>query len=83
MVATAAGAGSALAGSALGLVQALRGLVSGGAESRQWPWHVPGGAFHVQLDVLSAFFLVPIFVLSAAAAVYVADYMIAYRDRKS
>ena len=83
VAATAAGAGSALAGCAVGLVPALRDLLSGGVESRQWPWQVPGGAFHVQLDVLSAFFLVPIFLLAGVAAVYGADYMFSYRDRKS
>lgn len=83
MIATALGAGSALAGCAIGLVTALRGLLSGGLDSRRWPWPVPGGEFHVQLDALSAFFLIPIFLLAALAAVYGADYMMAYRDRKS
>lgn len=82
-LATAFGAGGALAGCLVGLVPALRGLVSGGVESRRWAWCVPGGEFHVQLDALSAFFLVPIFLLAAVAAVYGAAYMFAYRDRKS
>jgi hydrogenase-4 component B len=83
MAATVLGAGGALSGCVVGLVPAVRGLLSGGVESRRWPWPVPGGEFHVQLDALSAFFLIPIFLLAALAAVYGADYMLAYRDRKS
>lgn len=83
VVATAVGAGGAVAGSLVGLAGAWRGLLAGGIESRRWPWSVPGGEFHVQVDALSVFFLIPIFVLAAAAAAYGADYMFAYRDRKS
>jgi formate hydrogenlyase subunit 3/multisubunit Na+/H+ antiporter MnhD subunit len=83
MVATVVGAGGAVTGCVLGLVPALGGLLSGGVESRRWPWPVPGGEFHVQLDALSAFFLIPIFLLGALAAVYGAAYLLAYRDRKS
>src|SRR5437763_1508918 len=46
-------------------------------------WDVPYGAFFVQIDPLSAFFLLPIFGLSALAAVYGAEYMRAYRDEES
>jgi formate hydrogenlyase subunit 3/multisubunit Na+/H+ antiporter MnhD subunit len=83
-VATAAGAGGAVVGCMLGLVPAWRGLLSGDVVSRRWPWGVvPGGEFHVQLDALSAFFLIPVFLLAAVAAVYGAGYLFAYRDRKS
>jgi hydrogenase-4 component B len=83
LVATVVGAGGAVTGCVLGLVPALGGLLSGRVESRRWPWPVPGGEFHVQLDALSAFFLIPIFLLGAVAAVYGAGYLFAYRDRKS
>jgi formate hydrogenlyase subunit 3/multisubunit Na+/H+ antiporter MnhD subunit len=46
-------------------------------------WAIPGGEFHVQLDGLSCFFLVPICVLSALSAVYGGEYMAAFRERKS
>src|SRR5258708_6664831 len=38
-------------------------------------WDVPYGAFFVQIDALSAFFLVPILCLSALAAVYGTEYL--------
>jgi formate hydrogenlyase subunit 3/multisubunit Na+/H+ antiporter MnhD subunit len=83
MVATVLGAGGAVAGCAVGLVPAWHGLWSGTVVSTQWPWPIPGGQFHVQLDALSAFFLLPILLISALAAVYGGGYMLAYRDRKS
>lgn len=81
-IATALGAGGALAGCVVGLVPALRGLLQAGTDSLQLAWRVPGGAFHVQLDALSAFFLIPIFALSALAAVYGGEYLLAYRATK-
>src|SRR5437867_11928659 len=46
-------------------------------------WQVPYGAFFVQIDALSAFFLLPMFGLSALAAVYGAEYMVAHRGERS
>ncbi len=34
------------------------------------PWSIPGGEFHVAMDPLSSFFLVPIFLISALGSVY-------------
>ena len=39
------------------------------------PWSVPGGAFAVGLDPLSAFFLLPVAVLSTLTAVYAVGYL--------
>lgn len=83
VTATALGAGTALGGGIAGLASAMRALVRPGGESIRWPWPVPGGEFHIQLDALSAFFLVPVFLLAAVAALYGSSYMMAYRDRKS
>ena len=83
VMATAVGAGGAVAGCVLGLVMAVRFLLAGLVESWRCSWSVPGGEFHVQVDALSAFFLIPIFLLGAVTAVYGADYMLAYRNRKS
>ncbi|MHB1558883.1 MAG: proton-conducting transporter transmembrane domain-containing protein [Isosphaeraceae bacterium] len=47
------------------------------------PWDATHGAFEIGLDALSAFFLLPVLVLSAVAAVYGASYMLAYRGKKS
>ncbi len=68
--ATAAGAGGAVAAAALGLPASLRVLLTGAAESASASWPMPGGALHVGLDAVSAVFLVPVFVLTACAAVY-------------
>ena len=81
-LATRLGAGGTVAGCVIGLVPAVMGLLHPGAQSVQLAWRIPGGAFHVQLDALSAFFLIPVFVLSALAAVYGGEYMLAYRATK-
>ncbi len=47
------------------------------------PWSVPGGSFHIEIDPLSAFFLIPIFGLSALAAIYGAEYLGSWRGRRS
>jgi formate hydrogenlyase subunit 3/multisubunit Na+/H+ antiporter MnhD subunit len=47
------------------------------------PWEVPYGSFSVALDPLSAFFLVPIFLLAAVTALYGSEYLQVYRERKS
>ena len=46
-------------------------------------WDVPYGSLFLELDPLSGFFLIPVFVLCALAAVYGADYLEAYRGRKA
>lgn len=47
------------------------------------PWAVPYGSFFVELDALSAFFLLPIFLLSAVAALYGSAYLLTYQEKKS
>ncbi|MBI3097266.1 MAG: oxidoreductase [Planctomycetes bacterium] len=81
--ATALGAGGAAAGSLLGLVPALGVLLGDPAISLRVPWQVPGGAFSVEIDALSALFLFPIFLLSALAAVYGAGYLWPSRTTRS
>lgn len=80
---TALAAGGAVAACCIGLVPSVRALLGADPGSVHRSWHVPGGAFFVQVDALSAFFLVPIFVLTACAAVYGAGYMLAYRETRS
>ena len=43
--------------------------VTGRVETLTRPWPLPGAALHVELDALSAIFLVPLFLVSALAAV--------------
>ncbi|MBI4616366.1 MAG: hypothetical protein HY720_22335 [Planctomycetes bacterium] len=73
--ATAAGVGGAVAGAALGLTAAVRVLATSARESIHLPWNVPYGSFSVEIDALSAFFLLPILGLSALAAIYGAGYL--------
>jgi formate hydrogenlyase subunit 3/multisubunit Na+/H+ antiporter MnhD subunit len=79
---TALGAGTAVLGGVLGIVPAVKALAGGAPEALRLPWPVPFGSFAVELDALSAFFLIPILALSALAAVYGGPYLLAYRDRK-
>jgi len=77
------GAGGAVGGCALGLIPALGSVISGSTDAIQRPWDVPYGSFSVALDPLSAWFVIPILVLSGLAAVYGAGYLDVYRGKKS
>src|SRR3954463_7288835 len=70
-----AGQAGAIAGCVIGLAGAVRILASGTPESLWAPAFMPGGAVHLQIDALSAFFLLPVFGLSIATAVYGGSYM--------
>jgi formate hydrogenlyase subunit 3/multisubunit Na+/H+ antiporter MnhD subunit len=76
------GAVSAVAGSVLGLFPVVAALAGSGSESLRVPWDVPGGSFFVELDSLSAWFLLPILGLTGLAAVYGSEYLEAYAGRK-
>jgi formate hydrogenlyase subunit 3/multisubunit Na+/H+ antiporter MnhD subunit len=52
-------------------------LLGGPEASLRIAWDVPYGAFFVQIDALSALFLLPVFGVSALAAVYGAEYVLA------
>ena len=69
------GAGGALIGCGIAFAGALQALLTGGVESLRLPWAVPLGGFHLQLDALSALFLLPVLGLSGIAAVYGAEYL--------
>jgi formate hydrogenlyase subunit 3/multisubunit Na+/H+ antiporter MnhD subunit len=81
--ATALGAGGAVVACVIGLIAAVPFLFGTPAESLRLAWNVPYGTFFVEVDALSAFFLLPIFGLSALAAVYGTEYLQAWRGRKS
>ncbi|MBW7865385.1 MAG: hydrogenase [Candidatus Hydrogenedentes bacterium] len=70
-----AGVAGALAGGVCGLIAGFRVLFSGVSVSLELPWSVPGGAFHIAVDPLSAFFLIPITLLGALCAVYGGVYL--------
>lgn len=81
--ATRIGMGGAVIGSVIGLIVAVPVLLGAPSLSLRLPWETPYGSFFVALDALSAFFLLPIFVLSAVAAIYGSEYLQAYREQKS
>jgi formate hydrogenlyase subunit 3/multisubunit Na+/H+ antiporter MnhD subunit len=80
--ATRIGAGGGIVGATLGLVVAIRALLEGSTESIRQPWPLPFASFYVEIDALSAFFLLPVFLLSALCAVYGARYLLAWEKRK-
>jgi formate hydrogenlyase subunit 3/multisubunit Na+/H+ antiporter MnhD subunit len=85
-LATVLGAGGAVAGSVVGLVAAASAFVGsdGLPQSLTAPWNTPlGGSLTVSLDGLSAFFLLVIFGISALAALYGGEYLLAWRGRKN
>ena len=67
----------------IGLIPSVRVLLCGATESLRLAWNVPYGAFFVEVDALSAFFLIPIFGLSALTAIYGDEYLAAWRGKKS
>jgi len=75
-LATGLGAGGAVVGSLLGLVPAALVLSGRDVGSVRLPWSVPGGSLSLAIDPLSAFFLVPLFAVGAATAVYGAAYLL-------
>ncbi|GLI34650.1 proton-conducting transporter transmembrane domain-containing protein [Desulforhabdus amnigena] len=79
----ALGPAGAVAGCILGLAPAVHTLLSGTVERLYFPWNIPYASFFLEIDALSAFFLIPIFVLGALAAVYGRRYMTSYGNHKS
>jgi formate hydrogenlyase subunit 3/multisubunit Na+/H+ antiporter MnhD subunit len=76
------GAGGTILGCLVGLVPALQVLRGAAPASMRVPWEIPYGEFYIEIDPLSAFFLIPIFGLSAIGALYGADYLWAYKEKK-
>jgi hydrogenase-4 component B len=64
-----------------GLVPVLQLLSGGEIASLRAPWSMPLGSFAVGMDGLSAFFLLPIFVIGALTAIYGAGYMMSQEVR--
>jgi hydrogenase-4 component B len=77
------GVGGTLVGCLCGIVPALRVVLGAPVQSLRMTWDVPYGSIFLELDPLSGFFLIPVFLLCALAAIYGADYLEAYRDRKA
>jgi len=77
------GAGGTVLGCLIGLAPAATVLWTGQARRFHCVWQIPFGSFSLQLDALSAFFLLMILILSAVAAIYGNTYLWDYRNRKN
>ena len=80
---TVVGAGTAIVGSAVGLIAVAYALINDSTAEKRWPWEVPFGEFHIAIDPLSSVFLLLVFGLGLLGAIYGAQYLYAYRSTKS
>jgi Ni,Fe-hydrogenase III large subunit len=76
------GAAGAVVGSVLMVVPALGVLLGDDPALVRWSWAVPYGESFLEMDRLSAWFVVPIAVLSAVGAVCGVEFLEEYRGRK-
>ena len=79
---TLLGASATVVGCLIAIVPILKSLFLGNVETIHLVWDMPYASFFLKLDPLSAFFLLPIFVLAIMAAIYGKEYLMAYRDEK-
>ena len=80
LISTVIGVSGALVSCVVGLVPAIRVLSLGTVESFRTVWQVPGGSFYVELDALSALFLIPILGVSAICVLYGGQYLQVYKN---
>lgn len=66
----------------LGLIPAIGVLAGGGPLDIRFAWGLPAGSLHLHMDLLSAWFVVPVLFVSALAAIYGTGYMQPYESRK-
>ncbi len=80
---TICGVGGILIGCTCGIIPAVYVGLGEPSQTIRMAWDVPYGSLFLELDPLSGFFLIPVFVLCALAAIYGAEYLEAYRGRKA
>jgi hydrogenase-4 component B len=74
---------SLLAGCAFGIAGVWQAFMTPGGLSLSLPWAVPGGAFALAIDGLSAVFLLPAFLLTATGSIYAVGYWPQKKDPAS
>ncbi|OGS09014.1 MAG: hypothetical protein A2270_04285 [Elusimicrobia bacterium RIFOXYA12_FULL_51_18] len=79
---SAVGASGAVIASLTGLIPVVKTLIVPARETLSLPCSLPVGSFSFVLDPLAAFFLVPVFILTAAAALYGVDYLKQFDGKK-
>lgn len=77
------GPSSIVVGALLGIVPAVNSLFSGVRFEMNVPWQIPIGSMSFGLDPLSAFFAIPILVLSALSAIYGIGYLKKYETSRN
>ena len=77
------GAGTVVVAAMLGCIPAIQVLLGAPAEQFRFPWAVPFGEFFIELDPLSAWFLLPTLLLSALAAIYGIGYLRPWEKSRS
>jgi hydrogenase-4 component B len=82
-VCTVFGVAAVVLGGIIGLIPSVRVLLTGTSESLRLDWNIPLGVFFIEIDPLSSVFLIPIFFLSALAAVYGIGYLSSQADKKN
>ena len=70
-----AGQIAAVAGSGIGLAAAIGVLIRGGPEGLTAGWGMLGAGLRIEIDIVSAFFLLPVFGLSALTGLYGRSYL--------
>ena len=67
----------------VGCIPTIQVLMGGATEQFHFPWPVPYGEFFIELDPLSAWFLLPTLLLSALCAIYGVGYLRSWQGRRS
>jgi hydrogenase-4 component B len=78
---TRCGVAGAVTACAVGLTAALPVAAGSHQAAIRMAWQVPYGSFFVEVDALSALFLLPIFAVGALSAVYGGDYLRGYSEK--
>jgi formate hydrogenlyase subunit 3/multisubunit Na+/H+ antiporter MnhD subunit len=82
-VASLIGSIGPMVGSILGLMACIQMLLHATPLVLRLPWNLPLGSFYIELDALSAFFLIPFFILIPITALYGYGYLKKYEKRKA
>jgi hydrogenase-4 component B len=77
------GAFPVVAAAIVGCIPAIQVLATGMSMQFRFPWPVPFGEFFIELDPLSAWFLLPTLLLSALCAIYGVGYLRSQQDQRS
>ena len=75
--------GSVVIAAGLGSIPAVQVLLGGPIKPLHLPWSMPFGEFFIELDPLSAWFLIPTLVLSALSAIYGVEYLRSCEGKRS